>query len=107
MGIPEAAITISPVRTFWINSSATREFFEGFRRVFLLYDRERKVIGFEPTNEQKDSYALSRNKARIAITVSGIAFLAYYEIPHDKTRIYKATWNDKENLVEIDLNKPI
>lgn len=103
----EPIVTISPVRTFWINASAAREFFEGFSRTFLLYDAQRRVIGFEPTNERINCFVLSRAKTRESITVSGMAFLPYHGIPSDKTRRYKAIWNDKENLVEIDLNKPI
>lgn len=109
IGISEPMVTISPGgRTFWINSSATREFFQDFRRTFLLYDRERKIIGFKPTKEQKHSYALSKATSRTAITVSGMAFSKYYKIPpSEKTKGYKATWNDREKLLEIDLNKPL
>ena len=103
----EAKITILQAGVFWINPSATKKFFEGFRRTFLLYDGKRKVIGFEPTNEQKHSYSLSRAKTRRDITVSGMAFLKYYKIPHKERKSYKGIWNDKEKLVEVDLNKPL
>ena len=103
----EAKITILQAGAFWINFAATRKFFKGFKRTYLLYDKERKVIGFKPTNEQKNTYSLSRARGRNDITVSGMAFLEYYKVSHKERRSYKATWNDKERVVEIDLNKPL
>lgn len=103
----EAKITILEAGIFWINFITTRKFLKGFKRTYVLYDKERKVIGFKPTNEQKHTYSLSRAKGRNDITVSGMAFLEYYKIPHKERKSYKATWNDKERLVEIDLNQPL
>jgi len=103
----EARITILGAGVFWINFAATRKFFEGFKRTYLLYDKERKVIGFKPTNEQENTYSLSRARGRNDITVSGMAFLEFYKVPHKERKSYEAAWNSKEKLVEVDLNKPL
>lgn len=103
----EARITILPTGIFWINALATENFFAGFKRTILLYDKERRVIGFQPANEQRHTYSLSRTTGRKDITVSGMAFLEYFKIPHKEKQGYKPTWNKTEKVLEIDLNEPL
>jgi hypothetical protein len=103
----EAKVTILPTGVFWINAITAKDFFEGFKRTFLLYDKEARAIGFQPTHEQEHSYSLSRAKGRKDITVSGTAFLECYKVAHEKRKNYKPTWNEKEKLVQIDLNEPL
>lgn len=104
----EAKITILRTGVFWINAVTAKDFFEGIHKTFLLYDKEARTIGFQPTYEHEpNSYSLSTAKGRKDITVSGRAFLAYYKVPHEESKSYKPTWNKKEKLVQIDLNKPL
>ena len=107
MVIREARINITPSGIFWFNPNTTRKFFQGFKRIFLLYDKERRVIGFQPTHEEKDSYVISRHKRRNTSAVSGMAFLKYYQIPHKEIKSYRPTWNNEEKLVEVNLNEPL
>jgi len=102
-------ITILPRGMFWLNFVTAKNFFEGFNRTVLLYDKERKVIGFQPTNEEKCSYCLSRSKdgKHRDIIVSAIAFLNHFEIPHENKRSYTPLWNEKERLLELDLSRPL
>lgn len=101
---PEITILLRGV--FWINQIATKKFFGKFKRVFLLYDKERRAIGFQSTDEQRGTYCFSKAKSRNDGYVSGITFLKYYKISYDERKSYKANWNKKEKLVEIDLNYP-
>ena len=103
----EGKITILPTGVFWINAVTTKDFFQGLQRTFLLYDKEARTIGFQPTYEREHTYVLSSSKNRHDITVSGRAFLEYYKISYEERKSYKPTWNEKEKLVQIDLNEPL
>jgi len=102
-------ITILPRGMLWLNFVTAKNFFEGFNRTVLLYDKERKVIGLRPSNEEKCSYCLSRSKdgKHRDIVVSAIAFLNHFKISHEKKRSYRPTWNQEEKLLEIDLTQPL
>ena len=100
-------VAILPSGAFWISSGATKAYFEGFQRTFVLYEKKRNLIGFRPTNEPENSYALSRTKGRNDITLSGKDFSECLKISHKERKSYKATWNRKEKLVQIDLNEPL
>ncbi len=101
-----AKITIQPSGMMWVSGKAKR-FFKDYKRVFLLYDKQRKVIGFKPTKEEKNTFSLSSTGERPDCTISGISFVEYFDIKHTKSRSYEATWNEKEGIVEIDLNSPL
>jgi len=96
-------ITIMRAGIFWVNRKASEEFFKGFKRVLLYWDKERRVIGFKPVNNEENSYSLSRVKIRKDITISGMAFLRHNGISRKETRNFEPTWNEKEKLVEIQL----
>ncbi len=98
-------ITVLSTGIFWVNRFGEEEMFKGFNRTFLLYDRERKIIGFKPTMEQENTYSLSRTKSRNSISISGKSFLEYFKIDYKQTRNYIPAWNEKEKLVEIDLSQ--
>ena len=101
-------VTILHTGIFWVNRFAMEEMFKDLNRTFLLYDRERKVIGFKPTTERGNTYSLSRAKSRNDITISGKSFLEYFKIDYEQTRSYIPVWSEKEKaVIEIDLNKPV
>jgi len=108
----EPAITIRKFQgsnkvSFYVNESASRKFFINYTRTFLLYDKDKSFIGFRPTNQEENSFSLTRGKKGTGILVYGMPFLRYYEIPHEKSKRYRANWNNEEELVVIDLNKPL
>ena len=103
----EPRVNIRPSGIFWFNPATTGRFFEGFTRVFLLYDKGKRLIGFKPTNEQENTYLISRHVGRKTSTVTGRAFLKHYRILHSATKSYGTTWNDKQKLLEVDLNRAL
>lgn len=105
---PSAPPKISLLVTgmFWVSPKA-KELFQDYKRVFLLYDRERKVVRFEPTNEKKNSFSLSLSSKRRDATISGISFCEHFRIKHTETKSYEAIQNKEEGVVEINLRSPI
>ncbi len=99
-------ITVLSTGIFWVNRFGEEEMFKDFDRTFLMYDRERQVIGFRPTTDKENTYSLSRTKSRNSITISGKSFLEYFNIDYKQTRNYKPVWSEKEKgVIEIDLNE--
>lgn len=103
----EAKITISPRGVFWVSPGAMRKFFDGFDRTVILYNPEKGLIGFKPTRELKNSYSISRRKGRNDATVSGKGVMECLKISYKGAKSYRATWNKKEELVQIDLSSPL
>ena len=105
---PSAPPKISLLVTgmFWVSPKA-RGLFKDYKRVFLLYDRERKIVRFEPTNEKRNSFSVSLSSKRTDATISGISFCENFGIEHSKTKNFEATWNEEEGVVEIDLKSPL
>lgn len=101
-----AKISIQPTGMIWISGKAKR-LFKDYKRVFLLYDEQRRVVGFKPTKEEKNTFSLSSTGKRPDATVSGISFVEYFNIKEKETKSYEATWNEKERIVEINLNSPL
>src|SRR5262245_30387780 len=53
--------------------------------VLLLYDRTARVIGVKPADSSiKHAYPLRKQPAADSYLFSGVTFLDYYHIPHDK-----------------------
>ncbi len=100
-------ISIQPSGMIWISGKAMKKFFRGHKRVFLLYDKQRRVVGFKPTKEEKGTFSLSSTGKRPDATVSGISFVEYFKIKEKETRSYQATWNEKDKIVEIELKSPL
>ena len=96
-------ITILRAGIIWVNRKGSEKYFKGYKRVLLYWDKERKVIGFKPVNNQENSYSLSRAKIRKDLTISGMAFLKHNGISYKNTQNFEPSWNEKEKLVEIQL----
>lgn len=103
----EAKITISSRGVFWISPGAARDYLNGFNRIFVLHNKKERLIGFRPTNEQRGSFAISRRRDRNDATVSGKGTLHDLGISHEDSKSYRASWNNEEDLLQIDLSKPI
>lgn len=88
---------------FWLNSETLEKFFRDFKRVFLFWDEKERKVGFQPTNDRKGSFSISRTKNRFDATVSGTSFLRYYNIEITQRKTFVPTWNEKEKLVEIKI----
>lgn len=99
----EPKIILGKKGIFWFNNNTLRKFFKDFDRVFLFWDKEKRRIGFQPTNEKKGSFSISKSKGRLDATVSGISFLRYYDIKVTRRTTFIPVWNEKEKLLEIKI----
>jgi len=104
-----AFISITPQKTLILSHDCHEQFFKECKAVIFFYDRERKRIGIKPLKEsQERSYSIrvTRKSSNIYV-ITANAFLNHYQIDYSERRKYEPRWNEKEGLVEIDLNKPL
>jgi len=73
--------------------------------VVLLYDREARVIGLKPTEEDAPNAYVLRpqvpNNPASTLAVSSLAFTQYYGIDTPVSRRYAPTWDD--GILRVDL----
>jgi len=70
----------------------------------LLYFAPNKKIGFRPTkNRSKDVYPIRLARNDTLASVSGTAFLNFFRIKHDVSKVYSAAWNDLLGMAQISL----
>lgn len=100
-------VAILPTGAFWVNPAGAKSFFEGYKRTFLLFDRKTRAVGFRPSNEEKGTYALTRQRGVNYVTIAGAAFLKYYGIAHRQRASYEVSWDRNVKLAMIDLDHPL
>jgi len=73
----------------------------------LFYDKEGQMIGLKPTRDPEEPGAYKMNHKGMGATISGLAFLDYYGIDYSHSRRYEARWDEKHEMIVIDLRAPI
>jgi hypothetical protein len=91
-----------------------QKYMSGYKGIELLYDKSRNVIGLKPVKELTEAAYPIRQSGKvqkgkkIPLTIVYMAtFFKYFEIDHSTLKRYIPTWDEKENLFEIDLNAPM
>lgn len=75
------------------------------KAVRLLYDREKKLIGFRPAEiSDEHAYPVRNNSKGTSHLVSGMLFTAHYGIDTGVARRWEAKAGD--GILTIDLKKP-
>ena len=73
-------------------------------RVKLLFDRDRQLIAFKPTDDVINAYEVRKQQNSESYLLAGRAFTQHYEIDTSVSRRYAAVVQDA--LLVIDLNDP-
>jgi hypothetical protein len=75
----------------------------------LHYDRTAKVIGIQPTRDEKEQgatriiYRESEEPKNVTGSIAAKAFLNYFQIRYEKTKSYDAEWREAEKLIIVKL----
>ena len=97
-------VTIQKKGIFALNHAAFSALGEP-KAMRFLYDREKKLIGFQPAEISDDhAYPVRNNSKGTSHLVSGMLFTSYYDIPTEVARRWEATL--KAGVLTIDLKKP-
>lgn len=91
---------------FSISRVCYEKFLKGYRYIVLYYDEENRKIGFKPTNTKTpECYEILVDDNDRLARISGHKFLNYFKVEHKESKKYLVKWNEKEKLVELDLNQ--
>ena len=98
-------VTILKEGVLGINKLCTENHFKGFKFAALYYDKEKRKIAIQPTNNPSrgTSNILFIKQGTLA-KISAKSFLRYCGITHEQSTAYPAIWNEREKLVEIKLS---
>ena len=97
-------ISISKQGIIGLNQACYNKYLKQYSYVILLFDKDSNKIGIKPTNEDKiNSYKIRVTRNGSLAQISATAFLKYFNILYEKTRIYTCMWNDEEKLLEVKL----
>jgi len=97
------SITILKGGCLALNKKCTEKYFKGFSSAALYYDPEQKKIGIQPTNEIIGTSHLIMIRNGTLRVLSTKAFLRHFGIAHKSSKAYPVTWNEKEEMAEIQL----
>lgn len=102
-------ITILKHGVFSIGSYLCYKYVKQFKFSVFLFDKDTNKIGIKLMNEHLNhSYPIRFMRNNTHAEISAKAFLNNFNIKHkEKSYSYIAEWNDKENMIEIDLNKKV
>lgn len=107
-GSTEPKISLRKSGSIGLNRPTIEEWFEDVEYVRIHFDEENNLIGFEPTNDEDDTYTLSKVNGSGSITP--MSFLNQYQLTPDITTHYSPTEqsvNQHKQLVVIDLDEPV
>ena len=98
-------VSISKRGSLSLNRASLAQHFQDIELVQLLYDSKGRRIAIKPASAgDEHTYKICRAKQGGG-HVSGLGFLKFYQIPHEKTRSYPAEWDDGLGAVVIALGK--
>lgn len=87
-----------------INNECYGKYFKNYKYAIFFFDKENKKIGIKPTNEPaSNTYTIRISRDGKLASVSAMAFLNYYNIPHKDSKSYPCDWNESEKILEVKL----
>ena len=86
------------------NRGAAEKFkLDDYQYAILYFDRDENKIGIKFTNNANEDGACKIIRGATGAFISAKPFLAYYDIPHEKTQKYDVAYNEKNDLYVISL----
>ncbi len=87
-----------------INNECYKKYFKNCKYIIFFFDKENKKIGIKLTNEpSSNTYSIRMSRDGKLASVSAMAFLKYYKIPHNHSKSYPCDWNETEKILEVKL----
>jgi len=84
------------------------KYFKGIKSVLLMIDAENHKIGIKPLKKTEDgAYKLSfTSKEKLSTgQIAGKGFVRRYFGDEIRKRRFKARWNDKDKILEADIDE--
>lgn len=102
--LAEPAVSILKNGGFGFNRAFCLRYLDKYDHLQLLYDRESGAIGIRPVPEsEQDAIKVRIATGGKAAMVAARPFFTFFNLTHEKTKSYKAHWNEEEQLIEVRL----
>lgn len=102
----EPAITITRVGIINFNSATMTKYVKDNKYATLYYDKSDSLMGIQFSNKKTlEAYRVIHYRGGKFGTISGTAFLKYYQFSIGQTRSYPAEWNEQDEMLIIDLKE--
>ena len=99
-------VSISKAGLVSLNKGAARRFnVDRCEAAILFYDADTNRIGIKPTNDMTEDGTCRIRKRETGADISGLAFLEFFEIKHERTRRFSAVWDDENEMIVVDLSE--
>ena len=100
------AITITKAGIINFNLATMVKHIKDNKYATLYYNKEDSLMGFKfSIQKEVGSYRIIKYRNDRFGTLSGTAFLKYYDIPYPVTTAYSAEWNAQEKMLIINLEE--
>lgn len=102
--------TVGRGGVIYLNSAVTRPWLEGVKWVELFYDKNRHYLAVKKVkNETADSFRINYSslESRSTMVIAARSVIKSLKIDYSKTRKFLAHWGQKNELLEIDLNREL
>jgi len=100
-------ITLTKCKSLGINSACIEKFFKDAKALELFYDDEDNRIGLKPSKKEAPHMYTLRRKDGTSASVSCSGLIKHFGIKVYDTQRFIPAWNEKEDLLEIHLGKPL
>jgi hypothetical protein len=88
--------------TIGFNGGAVNKFDLGkYDWAVLFFDKERRLIGIQPTKNEKEEGVHKINRGKTGAWVAARRFLDYYELVPAKTKRFDAAWDAEEKMIVV------
>ncbi len=102
----EPAITVTKAGIINFNLATMKRYVKDNKYATLYYNKEDLLIGIKfSAKKEWGSYKIIKYRNNKFGTISGTAFLKYYNIPYPETIGYSAEWNEQDKMLIIDLKE--
>lgn len=101
----DPTITLSRTGSIGLNTAVVRNVLGDCKYVHLLFDRERRLIGFKFIKQaDADAYPVQVTKSRSHASVAGVSFMKTYKIFPAETASYPATFDEQTKMLIVDIS---
>lgn len=102
----EPTITITKAGIINFNSATMAKYIQDNQYATLYYNKSDSLIGIKFSKRKTpEAYRIIKYRGGKFGTISGMAFLKYYQYPIGQTRSYSAEWNEQYEILIANIKE--
>jgi hypothetical protein len=104
--IGQPAMTLSKGGSIGLNSAIVKDVLGDYRHATLLFDKQKHLVGVKLLKSpDSESYPIHITPNESYAMISGIAFMKAYGIFPKETKVFDATFDDKNKIIAADVSE--